>query len=194
MAFRVVQTFENVEHHYDREGDVLYLSFGPPRPAVAVQVEDWLGLRLALTPPFGFVGMTIVGFKRISERINRYIERDLEQELPERVERLGSVSVTYDDGTDTLIVREDESKERGFSIFEPLVDSVYLEKSLPTKDVIGIKILHFTRSGPAALEAVFGRIIDTIFDPERERDENARLITRAAVRSVDWRSLAVAAA
>ena len=194
MAFHVVQTFQEVQHRYDRIGDVLYLSFGPPRPAVAVQVEDWLALRLAVTVPFGFVGMTIVGFRRISEKINRYIEHDIEQQLPDRVERLRSVSMTYDDETDTLVMRPRETDEKGLSIFEALAENVYLEKSLPTKDVLGVKILNFTKSGPTAIEAMFGRIIDTIFEPGRERDENARLITRALVQSVDWKSLAATAA
>jgi hypothetical protein len=194
MAFHIVQTFQDVQHQYDRSGDVLYLSFGPPRPAVALQVEDWLALRLSLTPPVGFVGMTIVGFKRISEKINRYIERDIEQELPQRVKRLRSISMTYDDETDTLVMRTGEADGKGFSIFEPLAEHVYLEKSLPTKEVLGVKILNFTKSGPAAIEAMFGRIIDTIFEPGRERDENARLFTRAVVRSVDWKGLAAIAA
>lgn len=194
MAFHVEQTFENVQHHYDRDADVLYLSFGPPRPAVAIQVEDWLALRLAVTPPLGFAGMTIVGFKRISEKINQYIERDIEQGLPERVERLRSISLRYDDETDTLIIRGPETHSTGFSIFEALAENVYLEKSLPAKDVLGIKILNFTRSGPAAVEAMLGRIIDTIFAPERERDENARLVASAVVRSVDWERLLAAAA
>jgi len=61
MAFQLVQTFnfEDVQHSYDRAGDVLYISFGSPRPAVAVQVEDWLAIRLSNTPPL-FAGVTIV--------------------------------------------------------------------------------------------------------------------------------------
>ena len=81
MAFPLVETFsiDDVQYSYDRTGDVLYISFGLPRPAVAVQVEDWLAIRLANTPPL-FAGMTIVGFKRIFEQINRYIDA----EPPER--------------------------------------------------------------------------------------------------------------
>ncbi len=89
MAFRLVQEFkfENVDYAYDRQGDVLDISFGPPAPAIALQVEDWLAIQLRLNPPL-LQGMTIVGFKKIFEKINRYAER----ELPERMERLARVT------------------------------------------------------------------------------------------------------
>ena len=108
MAFQLVQTFnlEDVQYSYDRTGDILYISFGPQRPAVAVKIEDWLVIRLANTSPF-FAGMTIVGFKLIFERINQYIEA----ELPERIERMTQLmlKISYDDQSDTLGMHAEDS-------------------------------------------------------------------------------------
>lgn len=192
MAFQLVQefNFDNVEYSYDRARDVLYISFGPPVPAIAIQVEDWLALRIALEPP-QIVGMTIVGFKRIFEKINQYIE----QELPERIRRLVNVSlgVSYDDEKDALIVRLSDHPP-SLSIFEPLVSNVYLEKSIPSKDIVGVKILEFTKCGPSAVEDLFGKVVDTIFEPEPKRDENAHLITNALIQILDRRKLAALAA
>lgn len=188
MAFRIAQTFgfENVEYTYDRVGDVLYLSFGPPVAAVAIQVEDWLALRISLQPPPLLAGMTIIGFKRIFEKIHRYIV----EELPERVARLqtASLKLEYDDQTDTLIMRH-EVREDVPSIFEELAPNLYLEKSLPSKDVLGVKIVNFTTCGPAALENLFGAMVDTIFEPQ-PHSENAHLITNAVIRHIDWDQLA----
>jgi len=91
MAFELVQKFkfDRAEYAYDRNRDVLDISFGPPAPAVAIQVEDWLAIRMQVEPP-NFQGMTIVGFRKIFEKINRYAER----ELPERMKRLAGVSRT----------------------------------------------------------------------------------------------------
>jgi hypothetical protein len=195
MAFKVVQTFdfEDVRYSYDRVGDVLYVSFGPPRPAVAVQLEDWFAIRLSQEPPF-FVGMTIVGFKRISEKINRYVE----EELAGRMERLArsTISIAHDDQTDTLIMCATDPLDTRptLSVFEPLAPNVYLQKSLPSKDVIGVKIFDYTRQGLTAIEAMIGRIVDTIFEPERTREENARLITNVLMQHVDWSKLAAIAA
>lgn len=206
MAFQIVQTFtfENMEYSYDRTGDVLYISFGPPVPAIAIQIEDWLALRICLQPPV-IVGMTVVGFKNIFEKINGYIE----QELPERIERLTKVSmnISYDDETDILIMRFAEPlslRERiknlfGYtkpevSVFEPVVAGVYVEKNLPSKDIVGVKILEFTKIGPSAIEAFFGTIVDTIFEPHTEGNENAHLITNALIQHLDRKKLAALAA
>ncbi len=203
MAFQVVERFdfEKVQYSYDPKGDVLYLSFGPPAPAVAIQVEDWLALRLSSQPPF-LVGMTIVGFKRIFESINRYIE----QELPKRIERLSRafMDISYNDETDTLVMRFEEQDHwlrkwlKGLwstpkakpSIFEPFVANVYVEKSLPSKEIVGFKILEYTKTGPAAVEAFFEKIVDTIFDPHPEEDENAHLVANALIGWLDWKKLA----
>ena len=192
MAFKVVQTFdfEDVNYSYDRDADVLYLSFGNPKAAVAIQIEDWLALRIAVGPPPGLAGMTIVGFRRIFKRVNRYIER----ELPDRVERLATMSmkVAYDDESDTMIVRQ-QGRENELSTFEPLAPNVYLEKSLPSQEVLGIKVVNYTKTGLTAIETVFGKIVDTLLQPGPGPDENVRLITRAVVRSLNWDELAAIA-
>lgn len=194
MAFKVVQefNFKNVEYSYDTERDVLYISFGHPVPAIALQIEDWLALRIGLDPPV-MVGMTIVGFKNVFEKVNRYIEK----ELPERMKRFSkvSVNVSYDDQTDTLIMRSmDRSKSQRASIFEELAGNLYIEKALPSKDFIGVKILEFTKQGLAALEQLFGTIVDTLLEPGAPAGENAHLITNAIIRHLDRDKLASFAA
>jgi hypothetical protein len=223
MAYKLVQEFkfEELDYSYDRRGDVLDVSFGPPAPAIALQVEDWLAIQIRLNPPT-FQGMTIVGFKRIFERINEYAEK----ELPQRMKRLAKVkmSIAYDDESDTLVYRWEEG---GFSprrllgkvfstatgtptVFEPLskggtgapsataaqqpLHNVYVEKALPSKDIVGLKILEFTKCGPAAWEGIFGAMIDTIFEPAAQDDENVHLITNALLRWFDWGKFAALAA
>ena len=216
MAFDLVQrlNFGKVDYSYDRRGDVLDISFGPPAPAVAIQVEDWLAIQMGLQPPF-LQGMSIVGFKRIFEKINRYAEK----ELPKRMKKLANarLEISHDDDTDTLIMRWEEEpsglgklvknlfsyKRQKPSIFEPLSKSgslddplrnVYVQKSLPSKEIVGLKIFEFTKCGPTALEAIFGAIIDTIFEPSAEHDENAHLITNALIQRLDWQRVATLAA
>ena len=213
MAFKLVQEFkfEKVDYSYDRRGDVLEISFGPPAPAIALQVEDWLAIQVRISPP-SFQGMTIVGFKTIFEKINRYAEK----ELPKRMKRLARVVMTiaYDDESDMLVFRADEEpsalqrllKKLRFqrtgmlSIFEPLtavgqpLGNVYVEKSLPSKDIIGIKILQYTKCGETALEGIFGAIIDAAFEPNAEHDENVHLITNKLIQRLDWQKFASLAA
>jgi len=223
MAYKLVQEFkfEKVDYSYDHRGDVLDISFGPPAPAIALQVEDWLAIQVRINPP-SLQGMTIVGFKKIFEKINGYAEK----ELPKRMKRLAKVemSISYDDESDTLVYRWEEvgfslrpllrklfSLGKGIpTIFEPLskggavalsataaeqsLHNVYVEKALPSKDIVGLKILEFTKCGPAAWEGILGAIIDTIFEPPAEYDENVHLITNALVQRFDWRKLAALAA
>jgi hypothetical protein len=217
MAFQLVQEFkfEGLDYSYDPRGDVLDISFGPPAPAIALQIEDWLAIQVRISPP-ALQGYTIVGFKKIFEKINQYIE----EELPERMERLASarLSIAYDDQSDTLAVRAEEDHhglEQSHlgtgspSIFEPLsrggpptrtensvagsLRNIYVERSLPSKDIIGLKILHFTECGQTALEGFLGAIADTLLDPGAQRDENIHLITNALVQRVDWQKLAAQA-
>lgn len=192
MAFQLVQTFnvDDVQYGYDRTGDVLYISFGLPRPAVAVQVEDWLAIRLGTTPPL-FAGLTIVGFKRIFEQINRYIDA----ELSERIDRLArlTLKISYDSQSDTLLMRAEDS-ESAVPIFELLAPNIYLEKHLPSKDVVGIKITEYTKCGPRAAEMILGKIVDTLFEASSPRDENAHLLTDMALRAIDWAKVAAIAA
>ena len=77
---------------------------------------------------------------------------------------------------------------------EQSLHNVYVEKALPSKDIVGLKILEFTKCGPAAWEGIFGAIIDTIFEPPAEYDENVHLITNALVQRFDWRKFAALAA
>jgi hypothetical protein len=225
MAFQLVQEFQfgKLDYSYEQSGDVLDISFGPPAPAIALQVEDWLAIQMRLNPP-ALQGMTIVGFKKIFEKINRYAEK----ELPHRMKKLRDVrikiAVSYDDVSDTVVYRWEQERS-GFgkfldklsfhkigkpTIFEPLsgpcdpssplraigqpLRNVYVEKSLPSKDIVGIKILEFTKSGPAALEGILGAMIDTIFEPSIEQDENVHLITNAFIQRLDWQRFAAFAA
>jgi len=213
MAFKVMQElkFDKVDYSYNRRGDVLDISFGPPSPAIALQVEDWLAIQVRINPP-SLQGITIVGFKTIFEKINRYAEK----ELADRMRRLATVkmSISYDDGSDTLAYRWEEvespvPRERRPTIFEPFskgggawspptaaeqsLHNVYLEKALPSKEIVGLKILEFTKCGPAALEGIFGAIIDTIFESSAEYDENVHLITDELVQHIDWQKLAALA-
>jgi hypothetical protein len=199
----------------------LDISFGPPAPALALQVEDWLAIQVRIAPP-SIQGMTIVGFRKIFEKINQYIEN----ELPQRMKRLANtkLSVSYDNESDTFVMRW-EAEPHGFqgliqrfffhtrgkpSIFEPVsktgtiasgatkdgqsLRNVYVEKSLPSKDIVGIKILEFTKCGPAAFEAFLGAIVDTLFEPDEKHDENIHLITNALMQRLDWRRFANVAA
>jgi hypothetical protein len=223
MAYKLAQVFkfEKVDYSYDRTGDVLDISFGPPAPAIALQVEDWLAIQVRITPA-SIQGMTIVGFKKIFEKINGYAEK----ELPKRMKRLAKVemSIAYDDESDTLVYRWEDvgfsprrlltkvfSPGKGIpTIFEPLskgravalsataaeqsLHNAYVEKALPSKDIVGLKILEFTKCGPAAWEGILGAIIDTIFEPPAEYDENVHLITNALVQRLDWQKFAALAA
>jgi hypothetical protein len=219
MAFELVQEFkfENVNYSYDRGGDVLDISFGPPAPAIALQVEDWLAIQVRISPP-ALQGMTIVGFRRLFAKINQYIER----ELPQRIKRLTTarLALAYDNETDTFVMRwEKESgplrkriqklflNREGYpTIFEPLhkadegvqdhagpseaLKNVYVEKMLPSKDIVGIKLLEFTKCGPVAFEAFLGAIVDMLFEPTGKHDENIHLITNALMERLDWSKLA----
>ena len=211
MAFNLVQKFEfnRVDYSYDPSGDVLDISFGPSVPGVALQVEDWLAIRMQVVPP-SFQGMTIVGFRRIFQKLNPYVER----ELPKRMKKFAATSVeislSYDDQSDILIIRLNKHpvgwrrfagkffhRTRGKpSIFERLTShpedslrNIYVEKTLPSKEIVGVKILEFTKVGPAAIEGFLGAIIDSIFEPKAEQDENAHLIANALMANLDWPKL-----
>jgi len=55
---------------YDREADVLYLSFGDPRPAVGVEIGHGLVLRYDEARQ-EVVGLTVIGLR---ERLGRGLE------------------------------------------------------------------------------------------------------------------------
>jgi hypothetical protein len=79
------------------------------------------------------------------------------------------------------------------SAVEQSLHNVYVEKTLPSKEIVGLKILEFTKCGPAAWEGILGAIIDTIFEPPADSDENVQLITSALVQRFDLRKMAALA-
>jgi hypothetical protein len=210
LAYNIVQKFEfdRLDYDYDPIADVLDVSFGPPAPSVALQVEDWLAIRISVARP-SLQGLTIVGFRKIFQKINGYVEH----ELPKRMKRLAhtslQVSISYDDQSDTLIFRLTEHtigwrrlverfhrRKPEPSIFERLSDhpedslrNVYVEKTLPSKRIVGVKILEFTKTGPAAIEGFLGAMVDSIFEPKARQDENTHLIANALISKIDWPKL-----
>src|SRR5207247_3612410 len=116
-------------------------------------------------------GVTIVGSRKIFEKINRYAEK----ELLDRMRRLGGVkmSISYDDGSDTLAYRWEEDgfpvpREGTPTIFEPLskggggvwrataeentLDNVCVEKALSTKEIRGLVLVEIANTGPGGVE------------------------------------------
>ena|SRR5215831_265758 len=124
MAFVIKQHFEQAQYHDDREGDVLYVSCGPPFPAVTIAVEDWFLIRLTVGVA-RICGFTFVGFKRLFEKIRP----DLIKALPERVERLkkAQFGAAYSDETDTLTVRFEQEQPAYNERFD---EDIYLERAL----------------------------------------------------------------
>ena len=58
---------EPVNWSYDEEGDVLYISFGQPKPAIAIDSTE--GVILLRTPDDGeLVGITIIGVSDMLKR------------------------------------------------------------------------------------------------------------------------------
>ena len=63
---------------YDKEADVLYISFGPAKKGIAVEVDDGDFVRV---DPFSdeVVGVTILDF---SERFESHIDNDIKVSAP----------------------------------------------------------------------------------------------------------------
>ncbi|OFW19485.1 MAG: hypothetical protein A3H27_18350 [Acidobacteria bacterium RIFCSPLOWO2_02_FULL_59_13] len=179
MAFVIEQGFEDAQHEYDREGDVLYISFGPPRPAVALTVEDWLVIRISPSPPH-FCGFTIIGFKKIFS----CIRPDLIQELPERIDRLkkARLHVVYSDETDTLTYRFEEEQP---SYYERFFDNIYLERSLVGSEIVGFKITRYTEQGESAMEKLLSSIVEALFAAPGTAPGPADALTRAFLEHLD---------
>lgn len=179
MAFVMEQQFEDVQHQYDREADVLYLSFGPPRPSVTLAVEDWLALRISPSVP-QICGLTIIGFKRIFSEIRS----DLIESLPSRVEKLrrAHFRVQYFDETDTLTFRFEEQQPAYYERFD---DNIYLEQSLVGKGIIGFKITRYTEYGEAAIERLLTSMIDALFTPSGTDLGPADALARAFIEHLD---------
>jgi len=188
MAFVIEQRFEDAQHEYDRKADVLYISFGPPRPAVALTVEDWLVIRITPSPP-QICGLTIIGFKSIFSSVRP----DLIQELPERINKLekARLLVRYSDETDTVTFRFEEEQP---AYYERVSDSIYLERSLVGTGIVGFKITRYTEQGEAALERLLSSMIEALFAEPGARYGPVDALTRAFLGHFDiGRLLSVAA-
>jgi len=179
MAFVIEQRLEAVQHEYDREGDVLYISFGPPRPCVTVAVEDWLAIHVTPTAE-QLCGLTIVGFKRIFSRIRP----DLMVNLPERVDRLqrARFRVQYLDETDALTFRFEEEQP---AYYERFGDNIYLERSLVGGNIIGFKITRCTEQGQLAMEKLLSSMIEALFAAPGTAPSPADALTRAFLEHLD---------
>jgi hypothetical protein len=158
MAFVIEQEFDPMEHSYDREGDVLYLSFGPPMPAVSLVLEDWLVLRMSPSLPVRFLGMTIIGFRKLFSKVRP----DLIEELPARVERLKKTRlvVDYSDTSDTCTFRF-EGEEPAY--YERFGENIYLERAILDNHITGLKITDYTERGQAAIKEVLTAVLDSLF-------------------------------
>jgi hypothetical protein len=187
MAFVIEQRFDAIEHRYDRAGDVLYLSFGPPVPAVSLVVEDWLVLRVGLGVA-QLCGVTIIGFKQIFSKMRP----DLLEELPARVARLQKARfiARYSDDTDTLTFRFEEEQPAYYERFE---SNAYLERTIIDGRIIGLKITHYTERGEKALEKVLIAVIDPLFAPPGTTSR-ADALTRALLEHLDLPRLLTIAA
>ena len=187
MAFVIEQRFDTIEHLYDRDGDVLYLSFGPPMPSVSLVVEDWLILRMAPGTP-QICGVTIIGFKRIFSKMRP----DLVEELPAKYARFQKARfiARYTDETDALTFRFEEEQPAYYERFE---SDVYLERMIVDGRITGLKITHYTERGEVAVGMVLAAIIEALFAPPGTTCP-ADALTRAFLEHLDLpRLLAIAA-
>jgi hypothetical protein len=179
MAFVIEQRFADTQHEYDRAGDVLYLSFGPPIPSIALTIEDWLAVRLA--PATGQIsGLTIIGFKRIFSNLRP----DLIEDLPARVDKLKKARflVSYSDDSDTLTFRFEEEQPAYYERFD---SNIYLETSLVGQGIVGFKITRYTEQGKYAIERLLSSIIDALFTPTGSPPGPGDDLTRAFLEHLD---------
>lgn len=188
MAFVIEQKFDDAQYQYDREGDVLSLSFGPPVPAVSLAVEDWLLIRV--TPgDLRICGLTFIGFKRLFSKIRP----DLTKDLPARVERFKKARflVRYSDETDTATFRFEEDQP---SYYERLDEDVYLERAVFGADIVGFKLTHYTERGAATMERLVSAMLDALFAPAGTPPGPADALTRAFLEHLDIPKLLAVAA
>jgi uncharacterized protein YuzE len=66
-ALKILGSSKTVTWDYDEEADVLYLSFGDPRPAVGIDIGDGTIARYDEVRN-EFVGLTVIGLR---ERLTR---------------------------------------------------------------------------------------------------------------------------
>lgn len=189
MAFVIEQQFNEAQYHYDREGDVLYVSFGPPIPAVTIAVEDWFLIRLTPGVPPRICGFTFVGFKRLFQKIRP----DLIKELPERVERLKKAQfvVAYSDETDTVTMRFEQEQPAYYERFD---EDIYLERALLNGDIIGFKLTHYMQNGVVSMERLVESMLDALFAPAGSPPDPADALTRAFLEHINLPKLLAAAA
>lgn len=179
MAFVIDQQFDDAQYQYDREGDVLYISFGPPVPAVSLSVEGWFVIRM-VPGTFRICGVTIIGFKRLFSKVRP----DLIKDLPARVERLrrAHFQARYVDETDTLTVRFEADQP---AYYERFGEDMYLEKSLMGGDVLGFKLTHYTERGMALVGSVTSAVLDALFAPAGTPEGPADALARAFLDHLD---------
>jgi hypothetical protein len=183
MAFLIKQKLDDVQYHYDRKGDILYLSFGPAVPAVTLAVEDWFLIRL--TPDgLRMAGLTVVGFKRLFSKIRP----DLIEELPERVERLKKACffAQYTDETDSATFRFEEEQP---AYYERLAEDIYVERALLGGDIVGFKLTHYTERGAETIERLLSAILNALFAPQGTPPTPADALTRAFFAHLDFPKL-----
>jgi uncharacterized protein YuzE len=188
MAFVIEQQFDEVEYHYDRDGDVLYISFGPPVPALSIPIEDWFIIRISAGAP-RLCGFTLVGFKRVFAKIRP----DLIKELPMRVERLkrARFAFRYSDDTDTATFRFEEDQP---AYYERLDEDIYLERAVIGGEIIGFKLMHYTERGAASMERLASAMLDALFAPADIPSGPADALTRAFLEHLDLPKMLAAAA
>lgn len=68
-----------IQLYYDKEGDVLYLSVGDPRPAISEEIGDDVLMRVAADTG-EVVGLTVLNFS------SRFDSSDVSQILPIGIE------------------------------------------------------------------------------------------------------------
>lgn len=188
VAFVIEQQFDQVQYHYDRDGDVLYISFGPPVPALSIPIEDWFIIRVSAGVP-RLCGFTFVGFKRVSAKIRP----DLIQELPARVEHLKKARFTfrYSDDTDTATFRFEEDQP---AYYERLDENIYLERAVIGGGITGFRLTHYTERGAASMEKLVSAMFDTLFAPAGTPPRPADALTRAFLEHLDLPKLLATAA
>ena len=106
---------KDVEFHYDREADVLYLSLGKPQNAKTTGIgEDFV---LRLHPKSGqVVGITIINFSKhfpcflfkwqgISDILKRIITA-VDDGSPDKTDRINAVSISFFNNFETTLPKQ----------------------------------------------------------------------------------------
>lgn len=77
---------DKIQYNYDKEADVMYISFGKPKKAICVQEEEGILFRI---DPFRdqVVGITIIDFK---ERVDRLSKQNITKFAESKLSRFQS--------------------------------------------------------------------------------------------------------